>query len=61
MLFFILMVVSSFLTVYYIDGWLEWTLSAVLWLTVTSVAIYRLNQLLPLKDVWQKISTWKKQ
>jgi len=61
MLFFILMVVSSFLTVYYIDGWLEWTLSAVLWLTVTSVAIYRLNQLLPLKDVWKKVSTWKKQ
>ncbi len=58
MCYFTFIVVSAFLTVHYLDGWVEWVLASLLWLSVTVVALYRLNQLLPLKDLWQKIRSW---
>lgn len=60
MLYFMVTLISAFLTVYLFDGLLEWSLSALLWLTATIVALYRLNQLLPLKEVCQKVRTWIK-
>lgn len=56
--YFTCMVVCAFLTVYYLDGWIKWGLATLIWLSVSFVALYRLNQLLPLKEVWQKVRSW---
>lgn len=60
MVYFTLMVVSAFIIVYYLDGFVEYIVAGLLWLAVTGVALFRLNQLVPLKDVWTKVRSWIK-